>query len=394
LYDAKFPANSAGAFFIEINASAGARGTVVLNGGLTLDVRPGRDRRATSLRAKNRLAVRLTGEPGSFVEVMVLQEVHAVTVTPGSASGLIPTTAQFTAVATDVNGVVIPGQTFVWSSSNTSIATIDASSGLARTTGPVYDRQAFNYQPISTGEGIVQVNAAVVGVATVAGYGTWSVKQGGFVYATSRAPLPLYAQDRYTRPLPQEIRYDSNRLSAMRQRCITESTDSLWVAYGLSERRFYKCYPALEGTNLFRQWYPIYGYHYWYDGNVAGLYGHYCGHGFPDGAYWEIANNPNYDPLDPIDAMCMDHDKSGDTHRIPAHEPNVALCVVRYGIENETLYEDGVSIPSGSPRFLAFLKASPSLAIARDHFYKGAVGNALVGCNGFAWTQFKHHRGL
>jgi len=44
-------------------------------------------------------------------------------------------TQQFTATAKDASGATISGKSFNWSSSNTPVATVNSSSGLATTTG-------------------------------------------------------------------------------------------------------------------------------------------------------------------------------------------------------------------------------------------------------------------
>ncbi|MGH8435535.1 MAG: hypothetical protein ACRERX_13925, partial [Pseudomonas sp.] len=65
----------------------------------------------------------LTGKPGSRLKVSVFQEVHGVTVTPHVSYTRMPAKQQFRAVARDANGVMIPGQTFEWRSSDLTIAT-------------------------------------------------------------------------------------------------------------------------------------------------------------------------------------------------------------------------------------------------------------------------------
>lgn len=61
--------------------------------------------------------------------------VATVTVTPGSASGTVGQTGQFSAVAKDASGNVLTGKTITWSSTNAAIATVDQS-GLATAIGP------------------------------------------------------------------------------------------------------------------------------------------------------------------------------------------------------------------------------------------------------------------
>jgi len=56
--------------------------------------------------------------------------VTTITVTPLNTNILVGVTAQFTAIARDQNGNVMPGQVFTWFSSNSVVATVNAS-GLA-----------------------------------------------------------------------------------------------------------------------------------------------------------------------------------------------------------------------------------------------------------------------
>jgi hypothetical protein len=51
----------------------------------------------------------------------------SVTVSPGSASGAVGQSAQFTATVKDANGNVLSGQTIVWTSTNTAVVTINSS---------------------------------------------------------------------------------------------------------------------------------------------------------------------------------------------------------------------------------------------------------------------------
>ncbi len=57
--------------------------------------------------------------------------IQTIEVTPATASKQVGQTQQFTAVAQDAGGNPISGVTFTWSSSNTSIATVNGSTGLA-----------------------------------------------------------------------------------------------------------------------------------------------------------------------------------------------------------------------------------------------------------------------
>ena len=57
--------------------------------------------------------------------------VASVVVTPGSPSIAMNTTQQFTAVAKDASGNTMSGVTFAWTSSATTVATINSSTGMA-----------------------------------------------------------------------------------------------------------------------------------------------------------------------------------------------------------------------------------------------------------------------
>ena len=58
--------------------------------------------------------------------------VSSIEVSPTQVTLLaLGTTQQFTAVTKDASGVEVPGKSFSWSSSEVSVATIDATSGLA-----------------------------------------------------------------------------------------------------------------------------------------------------------------------------------------------------------------------------------------------------------------------
>lgn len=98
-------------------ASVGANGTVtaVANGNASIT--------ATS------------GSASGSANVTVEQVAVRVDVSPGTASlSSIGQTVQFMAEAFDANGHAITGATFTWSSSNTSVATVDAT-GLVTSTG-------------------------------------------------------------------------------------------------------------------------------------------------------------------------------------------------------------------------------------------------------------------
>jgi hypothetical protein len=389
-----FPGNPAGAYTIEIDdlGTRGANASVELNGE-PLNVRSGHLRQDVVLDWENALQVRLTGKPGSKLSVRVFQEIASVTVTPGAARSRIAAALQFTAVARDRNGVEIPRQTFTWESRDVKIATIAATTGRATTTGPVHDMAAWNYKTISTGEGAVGIVAHADGTTDKNGAATWTVVSG-FVYSTFQAPLPL-GPTRVNRPAPLEFRYDTPRLLSMAGTCASESQNTAWRAFGTGERLFKQCYPWLETSTPTRQWVPATPFTdgFYADGLPApnvGLYGRYCGGGHPDGDWWwEKAWKPGYQPKDPIDAMCMEHDRSEDLHEIPAEQLAKAACILRYGIEAETLYEEGVRIQRDSERWNEFWRAWPAMAEARAHWidWTGI-------CAGPIYTNFLTERGL
>ncbi len=86
------------------------------------------------------------------------QRVVVITVTPPSPTISVGSTVQLAAEARDVNSDVVSGATFVWSSFNESVATVD-SNGLV--TG------------VAAGEAIV--DARIPGVAVTAGSASVSV---------------------------------------------------------------------------------------------------------------------------------------------------------------------------------------------------------------------------
>ena len=394
----EFPGNPAGAYTIEISdlGTRGANASVDLNGE-PLNVRSGSLRQDVVLDWENTLRVRLTGKPGSQLMVRVFQEIASVTVTPGAARSRIPATLQFTAAAKDRNGVVIPRQTFTWESRDATIATIDAATGRATTTGPVHSDTPWRYTTISTGEGPVNLVAHATGAPDMHGTAAWTVVSG-FVYTTFRAPLPVNSPNRTTRALPEAIRYDLARLQAMAATCATETLETAWrtQTLELDERQFRRCYPQLELATPTRVWVPptliTPGFYApgVPDPNV-GLYGRYCGGGHPDGTWMDDARNPGYHPKDPIDAMCMEHDRSLDNHELdPTFDALQAGCILRYGIATEMLQEEGVRIEPGSARWNAFWNSWPDMAVARAHWI---VSTSTI-CTDAIYFLFLRDRGL
>lgn len=75
------------------------------------------------------------GVTGS-AQLAVTQVVSSVVVTPATTSlAALGLTRQFSAVALDRNGQVVPGQSFTWASSALAVATVDAVTGLATAVG-------------------------------------------------------------------------------------------------------------------------------------------------------------------------------------------------------------------------------------------------------------------
>ncbi|MGH7470848.1 MAG: hypothetical protein ACRENP_23115 [Longimicrobiales bacterium] len=389
-----FPGDPAGAYIIEIDdfGDQGANALVVLNGqGLSPPSRY--TRKAVSLKANNDLRVTLTGKPGSRLKVRVFQEVHSVTVTPHLSYTRMPARQQFTAVARDANGVVIPRQTFEWRSSDLTIATIDTNTGLATTTGSKLDGVKWQYKTISTGEGTSQIVARATGTS-VEGSVPWKISPG-FVYITYRAALPLNSANRSQRKDPEALRYDEARLRTMADRCDVEKDNEEWWPWtGNSERLFSQCFPVLKRSNLSRRPGPFGGYIF-SDASNIGLYGRYCGAGHPDQDFFhDFANVGNYEPRDPIDAVCMEHDAQKDNHELStsnAVDIVLATCIVRYGIESEELYEDGVRIQRGSARWTAFWDAWPAMAETRRHYL---IDTSASCQNGPIYDKFLSDRGL
>ena len=400
---ASFDADPAGAYIIEIDdlGTQGANALISLNG-KSWSPPSGYVRQDVALQARNELRISLNGKPGSQLKVSIFQEVHSVTVTPTPGYTRMPATQQFAAVARDRNGVEIPGQTFEWRSSDLTVATIDANTGLAETTNAVISTAEWSYNTISTGEGTAQITARAVGT-TVEGSVPWTIS-AGFVYTTFRAPLPVFSPNRSLRPNPVPLRYDVARLHAMESRCNVEFGNTEWQGYIVGERLFHQCFPTLQLTTTRRIALPFGLYAYDEVANV-GAYGRYCGDGHPGGTYYhQYANAGSYPAKDAIDALCLEHDAQELNHELSTSdliESTLATCIVRYGIETETLHEDGVLIQPGSARWNAFWSAWPEMRLARAHFLGLTLttcpdGDVTIGGVTIAsvYTTFLVHRGL
>lgn len=380
----EFGGNPAGAYTLETDdlETRGAESRLWLNGE-RMKVRPGLHQQDVVLEEDNSLEVRLTGKPGSKLRVRIFQEVETVEVTPEQAEGRIQTSQQFTAVALDRNGVEIPTQTFTWESGDPSIATVGTTTGLARTVGEVHDTEGFSYTTTSLGEGSAEITAHA-DASDKHGIGTWTVVHG-FVYTTYRAPPP------HTGDPLKPFRYDEARLSQMASTCSRESSDTEWwdniPLNPLGERQFKRCYPSVELTTPRRN--KLTKVPTGPQANV-GLYGRYCGGGHPDRSWMDDARSGDYQPRDPIDALCMEHDVSEDHHDIPASQVAKAACIVRYGIESDELHYEGVRVPEGSDRWNEFWDRWPDMAGAWNHW----IVETTASCFGPIYTNFLEERGL
>lgn len=394
----EFEGNSEGAYTLETDdlETRGAESRLWLNGE-RMKVRTGFHQRDVALEEDNTLEVRLTGKPGSKLRVRIFQEVETVEVTPEQAEGRIPTSQQFTAVALDRNGVEIPSQTFTWESGDPSIALLDVPAGparevLARTVGPEHDTDAWSYKTTSTGEGTVEITAHADG-SDERGTADWDVVSG-FVYVTYRAPPP--GSGPWSLPLPDAFayRYDEARLSEMRRTCDGESSDTEWrdniIAQPGKERQFKRCYPSLETSTPTRR--KRTGRKAVPTPNV-GLYGRYCGGGHPDGGWFEDARSGGYQPKDPTDAVCMEHDRSEAHHEINPLRLKKAACIVRFGLEAERLYFEGQRVPGGSARWDEFWSRWPEMAESRSHWLDETTGVTTCG-DLVVYENFLEERGL
>jgi uncharacterized protein YjdB len=70
------------------------------------------------------------GKSGTSVITVTLVPVASVTVSPTTASVMVGATQQLAATAKDASGSVLTGRSITWSSSNTTLATVNASTGL------------------------------------------------------------------------------------------------------------------------------------------------------------------------------------------------------------------------------------------------------------------------
>jgi hypothetical protein len=185
--------------------------------------------------------------------------------------------------------------------------------------------------------------------------------------------------------------------------CASERAISERLDYANGMGLFFQCFPVLEGTTSVR--YPLpFGLFVDEDVPNVGLYGRYCGAGHPGGAFVVRARAAGYQPKDPIDAMCMEHDSQFDNHELSTSdvaESILATCIVRYGIETETLREDGVLLARFSERWWAFWLERPEMFQARVHFLTATTascpeGEITVGGVTIAnvYNQFLAARGL
>jgi hypothetical protein len=94
--------------------------------------------------------------------------VASVVVTPGSPSIAMNTTQQFTAVAKDGSGGVMSGVTFAWTSSATTVATINSSTGIATGVSAGSTQITASASGVSSSPDALTVTAPVIATITVA----------------------------------------------------------------------------------------------------------------------------------------------------------------------------------------------------------------------------------
>jgi hypothetical protein len=377
----EFDGNPSGAYTLETDdmGTRGAKVLLWLNGKL-VKTPAGLHQQDVVLDWENTLEVQVVGKPGSQVHVRIFQEVASVVVTPDPKKSRIPATQQFTAVALDRNGVEIPNQTFTWESSDTTIATVDATTGLASTVGATHLSDPFTFFTTSSGEGPTLITAYADGTDK-RGTATWTVTYG-FVYVTFRTPQPSKDPPGFLRP----FRYDEGRLSQLAATCAAETSDTAWRPYLLLfERQFQRCYTSWRNSTPVRH--RITKVPQLPAGNV-GLYGRWCGGGQPAGEWWGL---PNHDPKDPIDALCLEHDLSSQHHDLdPTLNAAKAACIVRWGAENDRLFYEGVRVQEGSARWNAFWAAWPDMAEAKANW----IAETSLLCFGNTYEEFQVERGL
>jgi tetratricopeptide (TPR) repeat protein len=89
-------------------------------------------------------------------------------------------------------------------------------------------------------------------------------------------------------------------------------------------------------------------------------------------------------------AVLQRMDLQADPHHDESSSSPQGACIVRYGIETETLYEDGVRVADGSTRWDAFWARWPEMAEARDHWL---VWTSPL-CTDIQYDRFLEERGL
>ena len=102
-----------------------------------------------------------SGEVSGLMTVSVMQQVHTITLTPSTASMVVGDTLRISAVATDVNGIVVSGAAFTWTSSDESVASVDAN-------GLITAYRAGAFIVSATSSGVRGLAAVTVGNAVPA----------------------------------------------------------------------------------------------------------------------------------------------------------------------------------------------------------------------------------
>ena len=109
------------------------------------------------------------GKVGTSTIVVLAVPVASVVISPTSASVVAgSSTSAFTAVAKDGSGNVLNGRTFAFASSNTAVATIDASTGVATGVAPGTTTITATSEGVTSNNATLTVSAVPVASVTIA----------------------------------------------------------------------------------------------------------------------------------------------------------------------------------------------------------------------------------
>jgi hypothetical protein len=128
------------------------------------------------------------GEPTKVIPVVPPPAVTTVTVSPGAAQVEVGATTTFTVDVRDQNGIVVAGKTPAWLSSNTAIATIDASSGVL---SGIAGGTATVTATIDGKSGSAIVTVTLLSVTSVS-----ITPPPGAIFPSQVIPLPVILKDR------------------------------------------------------------------------------------------------------------------------------------------------------------------------------------------------------